>query len=82
MARYFFHVINGEFLPDPTGAECETLDQVKGQAVCAAEEMLEEQALQLWRTRHWDMYVTDENNKTLLKLSFTAEDLTDHTRDR
>ena len=75
MPRYFFHVINGSFVPDHTGTECSTLNEVKAQAVKAASAMLDDQGLQLWETRHWDMYVCDEQNRTRLKLAFTAEDL-------
>jgi hypothetical protein len=76
MARYFFHVINGSFLPDTVGTECATEDAVKAAAVEAAGEMLRDQGLGLWKTGRWDMFVTDEKNKTHLKLSFTAEELT------
>ena len=77
MPRYFFHVINGSFLPDTVGHECQTFDQAKAEAVRAAGAMLREQGLQLWKTGQWDMYVTAEQNRTLLKLSFTAESLAD-----
>ena len=73
MARYFFHVINGEFIPDNTGLECVTQDDVKDHAVRIAGEMLKDQGLKLWDTGHYDMFVCDEKNRTLLKLSFTAE---------
>ncbi len=37
--------------------------------------MSRDQALKLWATRHYDMFVCDEANKTHLELSFVAEDL-------
>lgn len=80
MPRYFFHVINGSFVPDHTGTECSTLDDVKTAAVKAAGAMLDDQGLQLWETRHWDMYVCDEQNRTRLRLAFTAENLTSDGR--
>jgi hypothetical protein len=76
MPRFFFHVVNGEFMPDHDGMECPTLDDVKAQAVRAAGEMIHEQGLSVWTTGHWDMFVCDEQNKTHLKLAFTAEDMT------
>lgn len=74
MARYFFHVVNGEFIPDSTGLECTSFDDVRDHAVRIAGEMLKDQGLLLWSTGHFDMFVCDEKNRTLLKLSFTAED--------
>ena len=76
MARYFFHVINGSFDPDLAGTECATPNDVKAQAVTAAGAMLSDQGIKLWNTGRWDMFVADEKNRTQLKLSFTAQDLT------
>jgi uncharacterized protein DUF6894 len=76
MPRYFFHVVNGEFLPDALGVECATPDEVKAEAVIAAGEALKDQGLSVWKTGRWYMFVTDEENKTRLKLAFDAEDLT------
>lgn len=76
MPRFFFHVVNGDFIPDQHGVECKDGDQVKAEAVRIAGEMLKDQGLQLWRTGRFNMFVTDERNKTQLKLSFQAEDLT------
>lgn len=76
MARYFFHVINGEFIPDATGLECATSEDVKDHAVRIAGEMLKDLGLQLWQTGYYDMFVCDEQNRTHLRLSFKAEDLT------
>lgn len=75
MPWFFFHVINGEFIPDANGIECQTGEDVKRRAVKIAGEMLRDQGYQLWNTGRYDMYVVDEKNKTQLKLSFEAEDL-------
>ena len=75
MARFFFHVIDGEFVQDPTGIECATPADVKRQAVRIAGEMIKDQGLELWKTRRYDLFVCDERNRTHLKLSFSAEDL-------
>ena len=77
MPRYFFHVINGSFIPDDTGHECKDLDEAKAVAVRTAGSMLQDQAAAVWKTRHWDMFVTDDQNRTRLKLSFKAQDLSD-----
>lgn len=75
MPRYYFHVVNGHFMPDHRGAECASVDDAKAQAIVSAGQMLNDQGLTTWETGHWDMYVCDDQNKTILKLSFTAEDV-------
>ena len=76
MPRYFFHVVDGDFIPDAEGVECESSEQLKDQAVRITGEMLLDQGASIWTTRHLDMFVTDENNRTHLRLSFVAEDMT------
>ncbi len=76
MPRYFFHVVNGEFLPDPVGVECATADDVKAQAVISAGEMLKDHGLKIWNTQRFYMFVADDQNNTRLKLAFDVEDLT------
>lgn len=51
------------------------LDDAKAQAIVSAGQMLNDQGVTTWETGHWDMFVCDEQNKTLLKLSFRAEDV-------
>ena len=76
MPRYFFHVVNGHFMPDETGTECGSAAEVRARAVEAAGAMIQEQGFDLWKTGSWYMFVCDEANNTLLKLVFDAEDLT------
>lgn len=76
MPRFFFHVVNGDFIPDTEGIECKDGAEVKRNAVRIAGDMLADQGLNAWRTGRYDMFVVDERNKTQLKLSFEAEDLT------
>jgi len=76
MPRYFFHVVNGAFMPDTVGHECISGDDVKREAAEAAGAMIREQGLHLWKTGSWIMFVCDESNRTLRKLQFEARDLT------
>ena len=79
MPQYYFHVVNGEFLPYTEGVECPTLEEAKKQAVIAAGAMLKDQGLKLWKTKRYYMFVANEKNETCLKLAFDVEDLTDGT---
>ena len=76
MPRYFFHVVNNHFIPDTVGTDCASADDVKAQAVSTAGAMLKDMGLDIWNTNRWYMFVTDEQNRTQLKLAFDAEDLT------
>ena len=71
MARYFFHVVNGAFNPAEEGVEWANADGVKAQAAKATGEMLTDQGINIWTTKRFHIFVTDEQ-----KLAFDAEDLT------
>ncbi len=75
MPRFFFHVVNSEFMPDHVGVECPTPDAVKEEAIRAAGALIKEQGLQVWTTASWYMFVCDEQNRTHLKLAFNVEDM-------
>ena len=75
MSRYFFHVVNGEFIPDPHGMECSDEAKAKAEAVRIVGEMLKDQGIEMWKTKHFDMFVCDDKNQTLFKLSFAADEL-------
>lgn len=76
MPRYFFNILNSTFEPDHEGTECASMDAVKAEAVRAAGEFLRDQGGAVRNTGRWYMFVVDEQNRTRLKLEFTAEDLT------
>ena len=75
MARYFFHVVDGDFVPDSVGLDCKDATEVKVEAVKIAGAMIADQGAGVWTTGHLDMFVCDDKQKTHLKLSFVAEEL-------
>ncbi|HEY8575567.1 MAG TPA: hypothetical protein VIL88_04420 [Devosia sp.] len=75
MARFFFHIVDGQFVPDTNGIECSTQAQVKNQAVRIAGEMIKDLGSEVWGTSRLDLFVCDDQNNTHLKLSFFAEDV-------
>ena len=81
MSRYYFHVVNGEFIPDTDGLECANEDEVKAEAVRITGAMIEDQGIELWNTRRFDMFVCDDKNQTRFKLSFAIEELRRHGDD-
>jgi hypothetical protein len=75
MPRYFFHVIDGQFLVDTEGTECTDMAEVRSQAIQAAGQMLSDKGELLVNGQEWQMHVTDETRKTVFKLRFSAEEL-------
>ena len=76
MNRYFFHLIDGQFLVDDVGTELPDMDAVRAMAIETSGEMLRDLGRDAWTGSEWQMHVTDEAKHTVLKLRFSAEDLT------
>jgi hypothetical protein len=76
MSRYFFHLIDGQFLVDEVGTELPDMSAVRAMAVQASGEMLRDLGRGAWTGSEWQMHVTDEAKHTVLRLRFSAEDLT------
>lgn len=73
MARYFFHIVDGDISIDTEGTELPDLEAARSEAISAAGEILKEAGVNGWKGIEWQMHVTDDSNKTLLKLVFSAE---------
>ena len=76
MNRYFFHLIDGQFLVDEVGTELPDMAAVRAMAVQASGEMLRDLGRDAWTGSEWQMHVTDEAKHTVLKIRFSAEDCT------
>ncbi len=76
MSRYFFHVIDGQFLVDNVGTELPDMGAVRAMAVEASGELLRDLGMDAWTGSEWQMHVTDEAKHTVLKIRFSAEDFT------
>ena len=72
MPRYFFHIIDGAFQPDSEGMLCASHDEMREQAITTAGAILKDMAGKFPAGVEWQMYVTDEAKKTVLKLRFSA----------
>jgi hypothetical protein len=68
-------VIDGQFLVDEVGTECTGLPEVREQAIATAGQILRDVAPRFPSGLEWNMHVTDEQKKTLLKLRFSLEEL-------
>ncbi|GEP06699.1 DUF6894 family protein [Methylobacterium oxalidis] len=74
MARYFFNIIDGQFLADHEGTECASLEEARAKAIETAGTILRDAGRSLWDGAEWQMLVTDEDRRTLLKLQFSAKE--------
>ena len=73
MPRYFFHVHDGNAVPDDDGVELSGAEEARAQAVLAAGEALRDTAQRFWRHPEWSMHVVDESGETVCRLRFSAE---------
>ena len=75
MPRYFFHVRDGQDLPDTEGTELADLKAVRTEALCASGEMLrgsKDQA-EFWSGHPWTMNVVSDHGRPVLTLRFSGE---------
>jgi hypothetical protein len=75
MPRYFFHVIDGTFIVDRDGAQLADLQAARVMAIQTAGEIIQDAGREFWDGSEWQMHVTDEDQKTVLKLSFSAKEM-------
>jgi hypothetical protein len=74
MPRYFFNIRDGETIIDDEGTELPDLDAARAEAIGLSGEMLHHgpRATPLWDGTSWEMWVTDESERTLFTLRFSA----------
>ena len=68
MARYFFHIDDGEVSLDTEGYELASLEVAKCEAVTMAGKMICEAPDRFWDRGEWTMTVADERGLTLFRL--------------
>jgi hypothetical protein len=74
MPRYFFNVIDGEFLVDEEGTTCADMAAVRDQAITTAGAILRDKGGHYPAGQEWQMHVTDRSKKTVLRLRFSVEE--------
>jgi hypothetical protein len=74
MPRYFFHVHDGQEMPDREGVELPGLDEARMQAITTAGEIIRQHPDVIWNAGEWQMDVTDETGAPVFTLRFSAED--------
>ena len=74
MARYFFNIIDGQFIVDDEGTLCASVGDMRQLAIRTAGAMLSDMAGHFPAGVDWQMHVTNESRETVLKLRFSAEE--------
>ncbi|MDF2799677.1 MAG: hypothetical protein K0R85_2421 [Devosia sp.] len=74
MPRYFFNVSDGVDYPDTVGTELPDLNAVKHEAMLASSEAIADLGTAFWNSaRQWQLNVTDESGKTVMRLQFSGQ---------
>ena len=72
MPLYYFHIQDGEYLPDREGTELPDIATAQVEAVRLAGQLLSEGAEKFWFGDAWMLRVTDDTDLTLFELTFSA----------
>jgi hypothetical protein len=75
MPRYFFHIHDGEDLPDTDGTELPDLETARNEAVRVAGHVLTHIGAKFWDQEHgseWTLDIADEQGTILAKLRFSG----------
>ena len=70
MPRYFFHVYNGDDIPDLEGVELPGPEEARNTAVTACGEALKDLDGEFWQFREWRMLVQDWQGRVICELKF------------
>jgi len=74
MPLYFFHVIDGTSHRDETGTDLPDIYTAQAQAIRLSAEILREMGARFWNGTEWKLEVTDEHDRILFVLRFSAEE--------
>ena len=74
MPRYFFHVYDGFSTPDEEGTELPDIFAVQEEAIRLSGELLREMGAKFWNGTAWRLEVTDETERVLFILRFSADE--------
>jgi hypothetical protein len=74
MPRYFFHVQHHASEPDTEGTEFADLAAAQAAALRLCGEMIQEMDGRFWQTPLWQLQVTNQDQRLLFTLTFSAED--------
>ena len=71
MYRFFFHIFDGQDMPDREGSDFTSAEDARHHAVVTAGEMIREHS-GAWTDQPWRMTVVDQNGLVVCQLSFAV----------
>ena len=74
MARYFFHIQNGQDLPDGSGPVLPDVKHAREEAIKTASELLRGDGDDFWNSSDWTMRVTDEMGLPVFTIRILMDD--------
>jgi hypothetical protein len=74
--RFFFHLRDGQDLPDLEGTELPDAAAARVEAIRLSGAMLKDQASSGWDGTEWRLTVVDETGTPVFLLRYSADDLT------
>ncbi len=72
MPRYFFHLIDGHFMPDETGSELPSDDAARAEAVRVSGGLLQDLGEKFWDSGTWVLQVVRDDGGNVCELKFEA----------
>lgn len=76
MPIFHFHSADGERVPDIEGIELADEEQARAEAIRLAGQVLAHSPAELWKSGHWRVEVTDEDDALLFTIITLAVDAT------
>jgi hypothetical protein len=73
MPRYFFHVHDGCSTRDNDGTELPDIFAAQEEAIRLSGELLSEIGGKFWNGAEWSLEVTDQTERVLFRLRFSAD---------
>jgi Domain of unknown function (DUF6894) len=74
MARYFFHVSNGQHLPDGNGMMFPGVSEARQEAMRTASDLLRGDGEDIWNSPDWTMCVTTEAGSPVFTIRIVMDD--------
>lgn len=74
MSRYYFHISNGQHLPDASGMILNGVPEARQEAMRTASDLLRGDGEDVWISRDWTMCVTNVSGSPVFTIRIVMDD--------